>query len=291
MQCVRKNPNLCVNKNHRGFISLYFSALSRYLNLVHHVDMPPSQFRYCSLLVMFVFSSIQCSAYLIVAMTFERFYSIVQPHKTASLNTVKKARIIILCIFVFSFSYYIPLLFVGNNDGRNCIPNRFASGNVYGAMYYWISELIGFILPFVFLLTMNSVIIHTLIQRSKLNLMGTESQGNNQGQISKTKNSDKQVYSILVFVTFSYFLLTIPGKVLIFYLNLYRGYTAQYYAGLHLLDQVGGKHYYTNHGINFFLYVMSGQKFRTDLRNLFMSNKRATSSMSQLNTISSTHND
>ena len=31
---------------------------------------------------------------------------------------------------------------------------------------------------------------------------------------------------------------------------------------------VGEKTYYTNYGINFFLYVMSGHKFRTDLRNL-----------------------
>ena len=54
---------------------------------------------------MFVFSSIQCSTYFIVAMTFERFYSIVRPQKAVSFSTVKKARTIIIFIIVFSFTY------------------------------------------------------------------------------------------------------------------------------------------------------------------------------------------
>ena len=40
---------------------------------------------------------------------------------------------------------------------------------------------------------------------------------------------------------------------------------AEYYF-IYNLDQ---KSYYTNYGINFFLYVISGQKFRSDLIRLF----------------------
>ena len=58
------------------------------------------------------------------------------------------------------------------------------------------------------------------------------------------------------------------------YVNFSSGNTPDYYAGLHLGYQVGEKAYYTNHGINFFLYVISGQKFRRDLRNLFMPKKQ-----------------
>ena len=45
--------------------------------------------------------------------------------------------------------------------------------------------------------------------------------------------------------------------------------TPQRYAAYYLLVNVGDKLHTTNHGINFFLYVISGQKFRTDLVNLF----------------------
>ena len=118
-------------------------------------------------------------------MTFERFYSIIRPHKAASFNTLKRAKITIAFTYVFSFSYNIPYLFIGDNNGRTCIPNRLAPVNVYGAFYYWLTEIISFILPFVSLLTMNSVIIHTLRQRSKLNLTGSEGQVQSLSQNSK----------------------------------------------------------------------------------------------------------
>ena len=73
-----------------------------------------------------------------------------------------------------------------------------------------------------------------------------------------------------------------------FYVNFTSDDPPYYYAGLHLFYQVGEKAYYTNHGINFFLYVISGQKFRTDLRNLFMEkkNNKTTSFVSDVSTIS-----
>ena len=145
-----------------------------------------------------------------------------------------------------------------------------------------------FILPLLSFVIMNSVITHTLRQRSKLNFMRSEEQGKNE---IKNRNSEKQVYSILFLVTFGYFILTIPGKALRFYLTFYKGHSAEYYAGLHLLDQVGGKLYYINHGINFFLYVMSGQKFRTDLKNVFLSKKKAKELLQDINTVSSAVND
>ena len=158
-----------------------------------------------------------------------------------------------------------------------CIPNRFANIFVYGTIYHWVSEVINFVLPFVSLLTMNSVIIHTLRQRSKTNLMESESQGQSQNETqnrpTKIKQSDKQIFTTLLLVTFAYLILNIPGKFLIFYLNFVSGNTPHFYAGLHLLYQVGEKTLYTNHGVNFFFYIVSGQKFRTDLLNLFISKK------------------
>ena len=40
-------------------------------------------------------------------------------------------------------------------------------------------------------------------------------------------------------------------------------------AGYYLFYHIGQKAFYTNNGINFFLYVASGKKFRGDLLNLF----------------------
>ena len=59
-------------------------------------------------------------------------------------------------------------------------------------------------------------------------------------------------------------------RVLNFYRNFYTGNTPSYYAGFHLIYQIGIQSFYTNHAINFFLYVLSSRKFRTDLMNMFI---------------------
>ena len=124
---------------------------------------------------------------------------------------------------------------------------------------------------------MNSVLIHTLRQRLKLKMSEKQDQSQKMGHNSKNKNSDRQIFTMLLLVTFGYLILNIPVKSLIFYLNFYSGHTTYYYASLHLFYRIGGKTLYTNHGINFFLYFMSGQKFRTDLKNLFICNKNSNS--------------
>ena len=149
--------------------------------------MPPNKHWYCCLQMYNYFSSFLCSAYFLIAMTFERFYSIIQPHKAASFNTVKRARIIIVCIFIFYFTYSIPFLFIAGHNGISCVINRFASGNIFGEMYHWLTEVFVFIFPSLSLLTMNSVIIHTLRKRSKLNYLGSANHDETAGQHLRNK--------------------------------------------------------------------------------------------------------
>ena len=96
------DPNSCF------FISSFISGLCTYLTMVHDVPIPPNQYWYCTLAITILFSSFLCSTLLILSMTFDRFYSIIMPHKAASFNTVKRAKMTILCIVLFSIVYNIP---------------------------------------------------------------------------------------------------------------------------------------------------------------------------------------
>ena len=151
-----------------------------------------------------------------------------------------------------------------------CVLNRYASSHILGEMYHWLTNVFNFIFPFPSLLAMNSVIIHTLKKRSKLNISGSGSQNEHDNEHSRSKHSEKQIVSMLLLVTFVFLILNLPVQSAVFYVNFSSGNTPYYYASLHLFYQVGVNAYYTNHGINFFLYVISGQKFRTDLRNLII---------------------
>ena len=251
--------------------------------------MPPSQHWYYALVITIVLTAILCSTLFVLSMTFERFYSIIMPHKAASFNTVKRARITIVVIVVFSILYHIPHLFTSINNGRVCVSYTTASDDISVLIYYWFSFVLNFALPFVLLLIMNSVVIHTLRKRSHLNLRTTnEGHGEGQGQKSKAKQPERQIYITLLLGTFGFLILSTPVYAMVFYINFFSGNTPYFYAGYHLFYQIGEKTMYTNHAINFFLYVISGQKFRSDLLTLFKCSKMKDSHLKYLNNSKST---
>ena len=253
-----------------------FSALLAFLNQFHGIHLPPSQLWYCWIQMFNLHVSTFCSNYLLITMMFERCYSIIRLHKASSFNTVKKARVTIACIFVGFTSYAVPILFIGGSHGNFSVSNPFASKTIMGKLYYQLTDITIFFVPFFSLLIMNSVIIHTLWRRSKQDILQSTGQGQIEGQVLKSKQSEKQIITMLLLITFVFLTLGVPTRARLLYLNLSRGNAPYYYAGLHLFYQVGEITYLANHGINFFLYVISGQKFRKDLKELFLSKKSGT---------------
>ena len=243
------------------------TALSRYFNQVLHVDFPPDQTWHCTLVIVVMFTSVMCSTLFIMSMTFDRFYSIIRPHKAASFNTIKRAKITISCIVMFAIIFNIPHFYLSLSEGRSCIPNGKGRESAHGQFYYWLSFVFTFAFPFVALLIMNCVIIDTLRNRSRNTLTNDKSQGQNKVKI---KTSERQVYIILLLVTFRFLILSSPSYVFMLYSMLYNYRKSPYsFAGFYLYYNVAQKLHYTNSGINFFLYVISGQKFRADLIKLF----------------------
>ena len=191
-------------------------------------------------------------------------------------NTFRKAKITICGTVLFSFSYNFPHFIFTLQDGKKCVPYAKALDYAIGQFYYWFSTVISFFLPFVLLLIMNSVIIHTLRKRSSLTRSGTvhqgQDQGQNDGESPKSKTSETQIYVIFLLITFGFLILTTPNYAMFLYAILYDfEQSPQAFAGYHLFYNVIRQTYYTNHAINFYLYVISGQKFRTDLVKLFKS--------------------
>ena len=268
--------------------TISFAGLVRYLNTIHEVYMPPTQEWYCTVTTAVVRMSSLSSTYLIIFMTFERFYSIIRPHKAASFNTVKRAKITISCIIIFCVIYNIPHLYVTSTDGARCGPFGKAMKTTVGKFYYFISLFTNIGLPFILLLVMNSIIIREIRQRPRLSESRNKSeishqgqgQSEGQGQKSKSNNSELQILITLLLVTFTFLLLATPVYIFFLYINVvdYEA-TPRVYAGYILFHSVGQKLYQTNFGINFFLYVISGQKFRTDLKNLFIRENTSTTGL------------
>ena len=230
------------------------------------IDMSTNQYWFCTIQGALAFIGITNVVLLLISMTFERFYSIIRPHKVASFNTVKRAKITIIYIVVGSILFNIPHFFTSSNIGRVCIPYANVSEEVLVHIYYWLGFIVDFAIPFVSLLIMNSVIIHILRKRS----VGTEDRAKVH---NKMKQSEKQIFILLLLVTFSFLFLNSPVMAMVIYIQFAQGDSPSFVAGKHLFYHVSEKLYMTNHGVNFFLYVLSGHKFRSDLIKLFRHQK------------------
>ena len=117
---------------------------------------------------------------------------------------------------ILSIFCNIPHFFITSYDGPLCLPfaDVIAMAMWYSQFYYWFLFVIQFALPFVLLLVMNSVIIHTLRNRQILKeAIETNKldQGQNQGQ--RTKNTETQIFIILLLVTFTFLVLVTPAYI------------------------------------------------------------------------------
>ena len=161
-------------------------------------------------------------------------------------------------LFLFSIIYNLSHLFTTAVDGRTCKHYLKYLHLLHVQVYYWLSLFIQFALPFLSLLIRNSVIIRTLRTRS----MATNTRSEGQCQTFKVKSQEKQIYIMLLLVT--------PTYIVIYYVSFWNYQaSAQDLALYYLLYNVAQKTYYTNYANNFFLYVISGQKFWSDLVGLF----------------------
>ena len=231
------------------------------------MDMGLDQLIYC-IIQTYLFANMQlCSIYFIVLLTFERFYSIIRPHKAASFNTVKRAKITIACIVVYGIVGNIPHLFTTELEGRICLS---IFNNTPKRVFYWYGSITTFMIPFVLLLIINCIIIFTLRRRAKSSLTRSTDQGQTQGQ---DKSFENQIYMTLLLVTFTFLILTTPIMSVIFWQTFNFQPTPKMIAIHYLWFTIGETFIFTNNAINFFLYVMSGKKFRTDLKNLFTRSK------------------
>ena len=99
------------------------------------------------------------------------------------------------------------------------------------------------------------------------------------------------VYVILLLVTFAFLILTTPGTIILLYIiQVDIDTSPEAYAKFYFLESFTEKLFYTNCCINFFLYVISGRKFRKDLVNLLICRnlrKKEPSKLSDVNTVDS----
>ena len=262
--------------NRKVSTCIYMAAISVNDNLMMGMALYsylPSTFEYpillCKTGIYVTAILLQNSVLQVLAMTVDKFAAIKWPHKAAIYSTSSRAKFILAGLFIFSLVYNVPHFLTASMVDNRCEP--FVFGGVIAKVFNWFSFLVKGIIPILMLIYMNHVIVRTVRSSRKLfesnatRIIVPDANTVMEERQRKMKSAENQLTTMLLLVTTLFLILQIPTYIRYMYIELVRQDTPSKQASSTLFLIITYALLISNNGINFFLYCISGQKFRNDL--------------------------
>ena len=254
---------------------LYVCALRDWLTHVFAIRLGSFGNSWCKVTWVLTFLTSQASSWLVAALAAERMFCTYFPHKTKTACVPRTGYIVTGTIIGILFLLNAHLLYAVQ-DSHMANNNTMSLGTVCGIIvpeyetvyvnaFAWIDLGLYFLLPLFVIVIANSA---TVVGVLKMNAVTAALTAVNNSRIKRTRNL--MIVTFLVSSAFVIFLspMVIFGVVMPHFLED----TALF------LTADGGNYYliwaclsnwsYLNHAVNFFLYVLSGEIFRRQLKNV-----------------------
>ena len=209
----------------------------------------------------------QISSWMIVVLTMERALCTYSPIKYKNLCrpkrglTVVGAIISLLAAFDSHMLYGMSLTKTENFTVCTFVDETYAK--FYFNAFVWMDFSAYFLLPFVLIVCANSATAF-MVYRSSKSVTSTGSQA----RISR----DRYVIVITLLVSFAFILLVSPFSIFFALKPFLFGDVEAFYSSSQtelIVEMVVYNLVFLNSAINFFLYVLSGERFRSDLKAAF----------------------
>ena len=237
----------------------------------------------CKLNTVIRYTASQYSVWIIVAVTVERYIAIAHTLRAVGFCTRRKAAIVMLTLFMVLLTLNGHTLFTatvkhydesttnttahqGNSIEYQC---GFSNGTYIRDIWPWVDACFYSLLPFAVILSLNILIIRSVHQSDR--------QRRTMGSITSTdsnaahRESEAKMTRILITISFVFLLTTLPVNIA--WLVQRKGHLTFNEpcksSDIFLAVVIGRMLMYTNHSINFFLYLFSGIKFREKLFSMF----------------------
>ena len=225
----------------------------------------------CKYIVFLEYFALQCATYLIMAMTFDKYVAIKWPHKAATYSCPTRAKIIICTIVTSAAMYNLGHFFITAVKEGNCY--GYSAKITLTKVHSWTTIVLNAVIPFTLLIHMNYVIVKTVKNSRKIFRSNVEAKGLETRQKS-LKNAESQLTTMLLLVTTLFLILLLPTYIRFIYASFVVSDTPSKFASSIFFFEISYKLYVTNSGINFFLYCVSGHRFRNDLKEIVCCTRR-----------------
>ena len=281
--------------NQKSSMSVYFTALAvsdtatlwmGWFYLLETFRVPPTvEYRVqrldsdlvmdalCRIRVWISYAFNQMSAWILVAMTTYRAISIVWPHRASKLLNGCNAVTVVVSIDLFCALTNAHLLYghslqpTEDSQTAVCFYSFVSDGYrmFFRRDWVWVDMMMAVFLPFACLLVTNTVLVRKVGQ-SLREARDTLAEGRSDPFASRDKKLSSMTLTLIV-TSVAFLLLTSPIVVYtIWYGTL--AYEAlndvRLRATIHLASNAGLLLWYTNLGINFYLYCLTGARYRAE---------------------------
>ena len=241
-------------------------ALFLYQWLIKNANIQTLTDLICKILGPSILIFVHNGSYQVVLMTFDKCFAIMAPHRATSFCTPRRAKILLLIAFLFMFAFTSPNFYLHRKVLTDCGGNTIQTPVVQ--FYVYLTFVVTGLIPFFSLVIMNIIIIRAVRRSRKMR----EHNLNDASALraNKMKQVENQLTIMSVIIAVTYVILFLPCHIrFIVYQFVTPDATPTTYAGFYFFVHFSFRLYATNYGIHFFLYLLSGSKFRDDLKKLF----------------------
>ena len=253
-------------------VYLLLVVLNSWLHFVYDINLQEIHIVTCKLLEFLILFLGHSSSWLIASLTVERTFCTYFPHKVKTMCRPKTGYVVVGLILGFisalNIHELIGFIYQENQQDTNVTMCGFVNVRYKNFMMYyfsWIEFSLYFLLPVIVIITCNFATVIKIFRNSDTSRMAHAFDLNR-------KKRNRHLLVITLLVSFTY-VVSISPVTLYLTLKPYLFKDADYFFSSTQTEDIVSTIVYhlgfLNHAINFFLYILSGERFRKDLRAAF----------------------
>lgn len=256
---------------------LYTGILRQWILNTFDFDIRATSSAACKIHIWILYSSMDYSAWILIAVTIERVLLLWFPNKMQCVCTKKVAMLVLISIASFLLLVNSHILYGYElSTGKTANHCHYVSKSY---LQFWISswpsiDLVIFcIIPGSFLVVGNILIfVKVLISRRAINRqVSTYSTSSQQQRDSKFSS----MTAMLIAVNCVFLVCNIPSRAFMIENTSWSFDTCGHnYAKMSLLWCIFNLLMYVNNSVNFLLYIISGSRFRNEIKEIFKRRKQ-----------------
>ena len=254
-------------------VAIFVTCLKGWIYFVFHFDLSDQGDTLCKLIYFFLYVSGVLSAWTLVAMTAQRAVCVLFPHRANVLCTVGKSKAIVMLMVVFIAAIHTHLLYglsIRMYKGHESCVMLKAYSSFFYEIWSWVDMCIFSLLPWLCLAVSNSLLVWKLrlsLREAKLSLGSSQAD-----RINDRKKKATSISITLIAVSTAFLVLTFPMSfyhILAFIawmngtLSTLSSSRVAYY-----IHHISYPLWYSNSCINFYIYCLTGSKFRREAKQI-----------------------